>query len=256
MRHLPLSLLLLTLAGGLSAAEPASATAARPAPAASAATAAARSATGGVEAAAIINEDDWVFEPMVGRVDIFHDIPERLRVQRLAADKQDVPDVNASKGDPRKDMAAYAKEQADRIEKLVAARKFDDAVKTGDVAIKNLERYAGDADIEQWLKTIRAYRDQADEALTRDEAQAQFDALQLQITGILWAESGQRLVIIAGEPRALAVNDRVRDCVIITIDSDRVDFRFHWKRKRFEFPRYVGESPVATTATKSPAKQP
>ncbi len=254
MRHLPLSLLL-TLSSGLAAADavPASATVARPAPAA---TAAARSATGGVETAAVINEDDWVFEPMVGRVDIFQDIPERLRVMRQAADKQDVPDATASQGDPRKDMAAYAKDQAARIETLVAARKFEDAVKTGDVAIKNLERYAGDADIEQYLKTIRAYRDQADEALTRDEAQAQFDALQLQITGILWAETGQRLAIIAGEPRALAVNDRVRDCVIITIDSDRVDFRFHWKRKRFEFPRYVGESPVATTAIKSPAKRP
>jgi len=30
--------------------------------------------------------------------------------------------------------------------------------------------------------------------------------------------------------------------VIINIDTDRVDFRYHYKRQRFEFPRYVGEN--------------
>ena len=57
----------------------------------------------------------------------------------------------------------------------------------------------------------------------------------------MWAQSGSRLVILAGEAKALGINERVKDCVIINIDSDRVDFRFHFKRKRFEFPRYVGE---------------
>ena len=98
------------------------------------------------------------------------------------------------------------------------------------------------------MTRIATARDQADDALTRDEAQAQFDGLALKIEGILWAESGTRLAIITGEARALGVNERVKDCVIINIDTDRVDFRFHYKRKRFEFPRYVGEDSKTAAA--------
>ena len=97
-------------------------------------------------------------------------------------------------------------------------------------------------DVQRLVVEITGYRDQAQSALVRDEAQASFDALDLQVEGIMWSESGNRLALIAGEPKALGVADRVKDCVIINIDTDRVDFRYHYKRQRFEFPRYVGEN--------------
>ena len=62
----------------------------------------------------------------------------------------------------------------------------------------------------------------------------------------MWAEASSRLAIIAGEARAVGVNDRAKDCVIINIDTDRVDFRYHYKGRRFEFPRYVGEDGSAS----------
>ena len=83
------------------------------------------------------------------------------------------------------------------------------------------------------------------EAKTFEEAQAKFDALDLKIEGILWSPEGS-LAVINGEPRARAVNERVKDCVIINIDTNRVDFLFHYNRRRFEFQRYVGEDAKAS----------
>ena len=77
----------------------------------------------------------------------------------------------------------------------------------------------------------------------RDEAQAAFDNLKIRILGILWSQDGARLVLIDGENRAMGVNDRIKDTVIVNIDQDRVDFRFHYNRRRFEFPCYVDRAP-------------
>ena len=91
---------------------------------------------------------------------------------------------------------------------------------------------------------MKRYRAQAEEAKIFEEAQEKFDALGLRVEGILWSPVGS-LAVINGEPRARAINERVKDCVIINIDTNRVDFLFHYNRRRFEFQRYVGEEVVA-----------
>lgn len=190
-------------------------------------------------------EDKWIFEPPVARIDPFYDRETVLRLEAEYRQQQekDSTEPGAAQADPNKDIILYATAEQARIESLMANKKFDDAMKSSDIALKRLEKHADLPDIQAAITRITAYRDQADEAITRNEAQAQFDSLGLRIEGILWSEGGSRLAIIAGEPRAIGINERVKDCVIINIDTDRVDFRFHYKRKRFEFPRYVGEDP-------------
>lgn len=190
-------------------------------------------------------EDKWIFEPPVSRIDPFFDreVVLRLEAEYRQQQESDSTDPGAPQADPNKDIILYATAEQTRIESLMASKKFDEAMKSSDIALKRLEKHADLPDIQAAITRITAYRDQADEAITRNEAQAQFDSLGLRIEGILWSEGGTRLAIIAGEPRAIGVNERVKDCVIINIDTDRVDFRFHYKRKRFEFPRYVGEDP-------------
>lgn len=195
-------------------------------------------------------EDKWVFEPPVARVDPFFD---REVVLRLEAEfRQQQQKENSDSGqpqlDPNKDIIVYANGEQARIESLMAGKKFDEAMKAADIALKRLEKHADLPEVQAAMTRITTYRDQADEAITRNEAQEQFDALGLKIEGILWSEGGSRLAIIAGESRAIGVNERVKDCVIINIDTDRVDFRFHYKRKRFEFPRYVGEDAKSLSA--------
>ncbi len=195
-------------------------------------------------------EDKWVFEPPASRIDPFVDreVVLRLEAEFRQNQLQESTDPTAPQADPNKDIITYATAEQGRIESMMAGKKFDEAMKAADVALKRLEKRADLPEVQSAITRITTYRDQADEAITRNEAQAQFDALGLRIEGILWSEGGSRLAIIAGEPRALGINERVKDCVIINIDTDRVDFRFHYKRKRFEFPRYVGEDPKTIAA--------
>ncbi len=246
-RGINLSLLLLLTAAGAMAEDAAVEATPQATPAPSTPRAATKSSIvtspAGSFLSSLKDEEKWVFEPAVGRIDVFYDLEAKLRIQQKFSDQPTLPDNTAggTKADPKQDLLAYAAAEIKRLEQLLAQRKYDDAVKAGDVALKNLERLGDDPEIQKYAVTIKAYRDQADDALTRDEAQANFDSLKLKIDGILWSESGTRLALIAGEPRAFALNDRVKDCVIVAIDTDRVDFRYFHKRKRFEFPRYIGE---------------
>jgi len=195
-------------------------------------------------------EEAWVFEPVIGRVDPFFDREATLKIEadiRLQQE-QESKEQAGIKINPNADILEYAAAEQARIESLVVAKKYEEAIKVADQALKRLEKSADLPEVQAAMTRIATSRDQADDALTRDEAQAQFDGLALKIEGILWSETGTRLAIISGEARALGVNERVKDCVIINIDTDRVDFRFHYKRKRFEFPRYVGEDSKTAAA--------
>jgi len=192
------------------------------------------------DASLISEEDKWVFTPPVGRPDIFYDYQ-----QILVLEKGNIPtDTGTTRPDQsteNDDILEVTRAQVQRIEGFMSQRKWDEAIKVCDQAIKKLTGYPNNAEAVKYLQVIKGYQVQAQDALLRDEAQAAFDALNLKVEGILWSENGPRLAIISGEARALGINDRVKDCVIINIDTDRVDFRYHYKRKRFEFPRYVGE---------------
>jgi hypothetical protein len=186
-------------------------------------------------------EAQWQFEPLLGRIDPFYDREAVLRAEQELRDlKEKEAQQSTAAVNPNADVLVYAAAEQVRIESLVAGKKYEEAIRTSDIALKRLEANADLPEVQAAMARITTFRDQADDALTRDEAQAQFDSLGLKIEGILWSETGTRLVILAGESKAVAVNERVKDCVIINID--RVDFRFHYKRKRFEFPRYVGEN--------------
>lgn len=199
----------------------------------------------------IAEEEQWEFRPPVGRVDPFFDRESVLRIDRaIKAIQTDSPGTPIGKPDSSRDVSdalAWANAEMDRIESLVGQRHYEDALKSTEAATKRLDRFANEAGVDKVIIRLKVFRDQALEAIIRNEAQAAFDALALRIDGILWAENGTRLAIMRGEPRAVGVNDRVKDCTVINIDTDRVDFRFHYRSsrseqsRRFEFPRYVGE---------------
>jgi dipeptidyl aminopeptidase/acylaminoacyl peptidase len=194
------------------------------------------------ELQALDNEAKWTFEPTANRADPLYDRESVLTVELGIRESQERESASATPAaNPNSDVLAFARDEQARIEVLVAAKKYDEVMRSAETALKRLEKNQDLPEVQVAISRISTFRDQADDAITRNEAQAQFDALGFKVQGVLWSESGSRLVILAGEPRAYGVNERVKDCVIINIDTDRVDFRFHYKRKRFEFPRYVGE---------------
>lgn len=246
--------LLTLIAGAAFAADPAPAP--TPAPAAEAAPAPAKAKPAKPEPSAgtIPDEERWIFEPPAGRPDIFVDLEQKLELERTLLETPAatvaVQNVLPS-GDAAKIDAAleWGRREAERIEAMVLARKWDDAITASDNAVKALEKYQANPGVQELIERFKRYRQQAEEAKIYEEAQATFDALGIKVEGILWSPDGS-LAVLAGEPRALKINDRSKDCVIINIDTNRVDFLFHYKRRRFEFQRYVGEEVRAARAAR------
>ncbi len=209
----------------------------------------------------LVIEEKWVFEPQPGREDIFYDqeAVKKAQFDIQAAAKAVPANTDPATGIPRNPNSGpeqavpidWAKSEERRIAQLLARQQFADVIRSGDLLLKALEKHAAHAEIAPIITTITGYRTQADEALTRQEAQAQFDALAIQVEGIMWVENGKRLAIIAGEPKAVGITDRVKDCVVVNIDTDQVVFRLHIKHRRFEFPAYVGEAVRAKNAAAS-----
>lgn len=194
----------------------------------------------------LAEEEKWTFDPPVNRQDIFYDLEALLESQlgtELVNQKQQPGGQRPS--DEIEALREWAKAELARIETFIFERKWDDALKATETDLKKLQpRVGDDATIAQITEKMKRYRAQAEEAKIFEEAQAKFDALGLRVEGILWSPSGS-LAVISGEPRARALNERVKDCVIINIDTNRVDFLFHYNRRRFEFQRYVGEDVTA-----------
>jgi hypothetical protein len=190
----------------------------------------------------LADEEKWTFDPPVNRQDIFYDLEAMLESQlgiEIANQKSD-PGLRGP-GDDLEALREWAKRELTRVEGFIFERKWDDALKATEVDIKKLQPRSGDdSTIAQITEKLKRYRAQAEDAKIYEEAQAKFDALGLRVEGILWSPAGS-LAVISGEPRARAINERVKDCVIINIDTNRVDFLFHYNRRRFEFQRYVGE---------------
>lgn len=193
-----------------------------------------------------LKEEGWNFEPLQGRVDAFADVERRMEIEKDIKDKPDGEFVGPGPGmiKPETDQIEAAlkwgQAEADRVDKLILARRWDEAIQACDIAAKHLEKYQEDAGIAALREAFARARHQAVEAKIFEEAQAKFDALGIKVEGILWAPEGS-LAVIAQEPRALSINDRTRDCVIVNIDTNRVDFLFNYQQRRFEFQRYVGE---------------
>lgn len=198
----------------------------------------------------VAEEERWVFRPSIGRPDVFIDLEALLVAQKAAKTQAAEIKRNAVTGKAGdqptgtdiEQLVAWAKEEDARVRQLVAGRKYEEAMKAADAALKSLEPHLVRPDVAAVIVSIRTYRAQAEEAKIRDDAQAAFEALKIRILGVLWSQDGMRMAIVDGENRALTVNDRVKDCAVINIDQDRVDFRFVFGRRRFEFPVYVDQS--------------
>ncbi len=190
----------------------------------------------------LANEEKWIFTPSDKREDIFYDLEVMLADQlggTVEGQKQD--QVTRVLSDEIDALREWAKGELSRVESFIFERKWDEALKITEMGIKKLQpRVGDDSAIAQITDKMKRYKVQAEEAKIFEEAQGKFDALGLRVEGILWSPAGS-LAVISGEPRARAINERVKDCVIINIDTNRVDFLFHYNRRRFEFQRYVGE---------------
>jgi len=191
---------------------------------------------------------DWAFNPTPGRPDVFYDyqsfltLTQEMRAQEESSEAARTGLPTMTTGQATSETAIeLGKATIVQLDLLLGQHKYEDAEKIADASLKKLEPFSSNAEINHYIERIKADHDLAEDALLRVEAEESFDSLGLKVEGILWSENGTRLALIAGEPHALAVNDRVKDCVIVVIDTDRVEFRYHYKRKRFEFPRYVGE---------------
>lgn len=199
----------------------------------------------------VAEEERWVFRAPIGRPDVFIDLETLLLAQAQAktkdAEVKRTPVGGRGVDQPQgtndiEQLIAWGRTEETRIRQLVAARKYEDAMKAADNALKPLDPFLSKPEISSIIVSIRTYRAQAEEAKIRDDAQTAFEALKIRVLGVLWSQDGQRMTIVDGENRALSVNDRVKDCVVINIDQDRVDFRFVFGRRRFEFPVYVDQS--------------
>lgn len=198
----------------------------------------------------VAEEEKWQFRPTPGRGDAFVDYEALLKAQRqlkIAMETQR-PLTDPARRGPDQPQASdvdnllvWARAEELRVRSAVAGRRYEEAIKVAEAAVKPLEPHLAKPEVAAVVVSIRTYRAQAEEAKVRDDAQAAFDALKLKVLGVLWSQDGARMAIMEGEPRALMVNDRVKDCVIINIDQDRVDFRYHFIRRRFEFPVYVDQ---------------
>ena len=196
----------------------------------------------------------WTFEPPAGRQDVFYDLEDLRRAQKSLTTDASAQAANTSRpGIDREKTLDWARNELARVEGFVLVRKWEDAIRVCESTIKTLAKSADDDAFVQMTERFKRYRTQAEEAKIYEEAQAKFDALGLKIEGILWSATSS-MAIVGGETRALKLNDRVKDCVIINIDTNRVDFLFHYNRRRFEFQRYVGEDVKAGDA-KTPSRK-
>lgn len=198
-------------------------------------------------------EEEWIFEPLQGRVDAFVDIERRLVLERELQNQRDNfnlevgSHVTALTEDKVEAAIIYGQKEAEIVDKLILARQWDEAIQRCDKAMQQLEKYQEHPVVQELRETFARSKQQATDAKIYEEAQAKFDALGIKVEGILWAPEGS-LAIISGEARALRMNDRTKDCVIVNIDTNRVDFLFRYLNRRFEFQRYVGEEVGARTS--------
>ncbi len=209
---------------------------------------------------ATVAQPAWRFDERPDRVDVFYDLEVILGFQKDAAEAAQANATKSQKSpgqsDSNADALAYAQREESRIKALLAERRFEEVVQASESVLRQLERYLADPAIARIAALISGYRTQAQDALDRMDAEREFRALAIKVEGILWAENGAKLAILSTEPAAVGLNQTIKKkATVISIATDRVDFRFHHdrSRRRFEFPVYVGEDPKAAAAT-TPAR--
>ena len=188
----------------------------------------------------------------IKRRDVFYDLEDIYKAElALAASLEDKSEQDI--GDIRQDFvevdtADEAIRQAElllaRTEKAIAARRWTEAMASADNGIALLARldgeYAEESKVRELLDKMTRYRVQAEDAKLYEEAKAEFAGLGLVVEGIMWSADQPSSAIISGELHS--VQDRVKNCLIVNIDTNRVDFMYTYKRRHYEFQSYIGES--------------
>lgn len=201
---------------------------------------------------------DYPFQPkpLEERGDIFLSIIDRVAAEReIAALREaesnlpvvDGPEIEVTTGpvDDQADAEAHAAAILEEIRAHYTARNWRLALDASKRRLVELERLSArfneSTTLQRSVVMVRNYAQQAEEKVLYEEARTAFNALELRIVGIIWAEDQDSLAIIAGEPVARGVNDRVRGTVIQSIDRNQVSFLFAYNRRKYTFLRYIGE---------------
>ena len=140
---------------------------------------------------------------------------------------------------------AKARHYAERSQTELLQGNWELAIKEAEEGLEILKtaptssKYAEAMKIESLR--LNGFRSTAREAKLNEEAEAKFNALKLEVQGIMWSADQRSLAIISGE--AFHVQDKIGDgddaVTIVNIDPNRVDFMINHARKRFEFKRYI-----------------
>lgn len=194
----------------------------------------------------------WVFRPPLKRRDIFYDLEEIYSAENaLAASQRERNEPTGSDIDQsfvEVDTIDEAIQQAgillQKTETAIGGRRWVEAMQTADNGIALLTRLSDeqgrDQRVRDLLDRLTRYRVQAEDAKLYEEAKAEFTGLGLSVQGIMWSADQPSSAIISGEAHGL--QDRVKNCLIVNIDTNRVDFMYVYKRRQYEFQRYIGDS--------------
>ena len=203
----------------------------------------------------------FTFEPDEERRDILYDYESILSVEKQIRDSeeresateqiQQVVDLEVIKDgiDPDQ-IKELAERYVEEAQQLVKTRQYDAAVRKVDEGVKKLSRVYDESKKEPqavherfaWIpgivEKLSRFKVQAEEARLYDEAKQEFIKKAFKIEGVMWSaeEGGRSLAIISG--KIYGIQDRLKDCLIVNIDVNRVDFMFTYKNRRFEFQRY------------------
>ncbi len=178
---------------------------------------------------------------------------ENFRLEQMNDDeKQENKELEPAKGpetdptlDPVRNALAAARYRGKRASLALLDGNWDITISETDEGLNALRKIKVPP---QFVKEVNAVvlqlnglRNTAQEAKLNEEAEAKFNALKLEVQGIMWSADKRSMAIISGE--AYFVQDKIgenEDAVtIVNIDPNRVDFMINHQRKRFEFKRYI-----------------
>ncbi len=214
------------------------------------------------EAPVVDGVEAFVFERKDQRRDPLYSVVEVLKaeqaIKEYEADKAnggdtDVPDeqgpsnlpVAAEDAHPTEAALVKARYYADRAEFELLNGKWAIAISESEAGLKILKTAEIAPQFKEQINTLNlllnGFRTTAKDAQLNEAAEAKFNALKLEVQGIMWSADKRSLAIISGE--AYFVQDKIGDendaVTIVNIDPNRVDFMINHQRKRFEFKRYI-----------------
>lgn len=214
-------------------------------------------------AAVVKKPSEYIFDRKdLQRRDPFYSVVETLKAeQKIKEIKEGVPKdggnnpseengpsglpVAAADAHPTEAALEKARYYADRAEFELLNGKWAISITESEAGLKVLKTAEVAPQFKEQINTLNlllnGFRTTAKDAQLNEAAEAKFNALRLEVQGIMWSADKRSLAIISGE--AYFVQDKIGDendaVTIVNIDPNRVDFMINHQRKRFEFKRYI-----------------